>query len=94
MRNLLFAVAFFTTFGVVQAYAQPAPNCEELKLACENKDALGEKGEGNCRRYREACLQHHRGDPYCNDLRSACLHKRELGEEGAGNCRRYREECR
>ena len=26
--------------------------CEELRLACENRDRLGERGEGNCRRYR------------------------------------------
>ena len=29
--------------------------CEQLRRACENKDALGEQGEGNCRRYRETC---------------------------------------
>jgi len=29
--------------------------CDELRRACENKDALGERGEGNCRRYRETC---------------------------------------
>ena len=29
--------------------------CEELRRACENKDRLGEQGEGNCRRYRETC---------------------------------------
>ena len=29
--------------------------CEELRLACENKGRLGERGEGNCRRYRETC---------------------------------------
>src|SRR5215207_6634942 len=29
--------------------------CEELRLACENKDRLGEQGEGNCRRYRQMC---------------------------------------
>jgi hypothetical protein len=26
--------------------------CEQLRRACENKDMLGERGEGNCRRYR------------------------------------------
>lgn len=76
----------------IAAYAQE-PNCEELKLACDQKDALGERGQGNCRKYRETCLVHHRGSPYCNELRSACLHKHELGEAGQGNCRRYREEC-
>ena len=25
----------------------------QLRRACENKEALGEQGEGNCRRYRQ-----------------------------------------
>jgi hypothetical protein len=29
--------------------------CEQLRLACEHKEELGEQGEGNCRRYRETC---------------------------------------
>ena len=29
--------------------------CRELRLACLNKDQLGERGEGNCRQYRETC---------------------------------------
>jgi len=79
--------------SLVMASSVHAQNCDELKLACENKDALGERGLGNCKRYREACEEHRRGSPYCNELRSACLHKHELGEVGQGNCRRYREEC-
>ena len=31
--------------------------CEELREACLQKERLGERGEGNCRRYREACRQ-------------------------------------
>jgi hypothetical protein len=72
--------------------------CEELRLACENKDRLGEQGEGNCRRYRETCQQRARQQPshqqMCEELRTACLHKDQLGEQGEGNCRRYRENCR
>jgi hypothetical protein len=67
--------------------------CEQLRLACENKDALGERGEGNCRRYRETCQRPVRRD-VCAELRQACLYKNELGERGEGNCRRYRETCR
>jgi hypothetical protein len=67
--------------------------CEELRRACENTDALGERGEGNCRRYRENCQRPDRRD-VCGELRQACLHKDELGEQGEGNCRRYRETCR
>src|SRR3712207_5956504 len=66
--------------------------CEELRLACENRDRLGERGEGNCRRYREACLRPVEYD--CRELRRACLYREELGERGSGNCRRYRELCR
>jgi hypothetical protein len=29
--------------------------CDRLRRACVNKDARGERGEGNCRRYREQC---------------------------------------
>jgi hypothetical protein len=66
--------------------------CEELRLACENRDRLGEQGEGNCRRYRQTCQ---RPSPQmCEELRMACLHKDQIGEQGAGNCRQYRETCR
>ena len=67
--------------------------CEELRRACENKNALGEQGEGNCRRYRETCQRPVRRD-VCGELRQACLNKDRLGEQGEGNCRRYRETCR
>lgn len=67
--------------------------CEQLRRACENKDALGERGEGNCRRYRETCQRPARRD-VCGELRQACLNKDQLGERGEGNCRRYRETCR
>ena len=29
--------------------------CDELRRACLNKDKLGEKGEGNCQKYRTEC---------------------------------------
>jgi hypothetical protein len=67
--------------------------CEELRLACENKAQLGERGEGNCQRYRQVCQQPSR-QQVCAELRAACLHKDQLGEQGAGNCQRYRETCR
>jgi hypothetical protein len=79
--------------------AAPAParraggQCEELRLACESKDRLGEQGEGNCRRYRQTCQQPSRAQ-VCEELRTACLQKDRLGEQGEGNCRRYRESCR
>src|SRR6266498_4353259 len=66
-------------------------HCEELRRACENKDRLGERGEGNCRRYREECG--HRSSS-CAELRRACVNKERYGEQGEGNCRRYRQACR
>ena len=68
--------------------------CEELRLACENKDRLGEQGEGNCRRYRQMCGQRQSRQQVCEQLRAACLNKDQLGEQGEGNCRRYRQTCR
>src|SRR5437868_14106723 len=60
--------------------------CEQLRLACENKERLGEQGEGNCRRYRET-----RGRPVRRDrgegLRAACPNKEGWGEQGGGNRR-------
>jgi len=29
--------------------------CEQLRRACENKEALGEQGEGNCQHFRLRC---------------------------------------
>jgi hypothetical protein len=30
-------------------------DCDALRRACQMRDQLGERGEGNCRRYRETC---------------------------------------
>jgi hypothetical protein len=80
--------------GGVRVYdGRGGGQCEQLRRACENKDALGERGEGNCRRYRETCQRPVRRD-VCGELRQACLNKDQLGERGEGNCRRYRETCR
>jgi hypothetical protein len=70
--------------------------CEQLRLACENKDRLGEGGEGNCRRYRQTCQAQARPSrqQVCQELRQACMNKDQLGEGGEGNCRRYRQTCR
>src|ERR1044071_8179871 len=68
--------------------------CEELRLACENRERLGERGEGNCQRYRQLCQPQPSRRQVCEELRVACLHKDQLGEQGEGNCRKYRETCR
>jgi hypothetical protein len=90
MRMYLLAIAAAAAMLTASIPAK-ADDCEELKLACQHKGELGERGEGNCRRYREHCGGM-RAD--CAELRAACLHKGELGERGEGNCRRYRETCR
>ena len=59
--------------GGVRVYdGRGGGQCEQLRRACENKDALGERGEGNCRRYRETCQRPVRRDE-CGELRQACL---------------------
>ena len=92
MRAYLLAIAAAAAMLTASIPARAADgNCEELRLACQHKGELGERGEGNCRRYREECGG---GHVNCDELRRACLHKGELGERGEGNCRKYRETCR
>ena len=86
MRVLLFSlmVAIVSLPDIASAQS-----CRELRRACEMRDELGERGQGNCRRYREACQR----GPSCAELRARCMFKEELGEQGQGNCRAYRENC-
>jgi hypothetical protein len=70
--------------GGVRVDGRGGGQCEQLRRACENKDALGERGEGNCRRFRETCQRPVRRDT-CSELRQACLNKDQLGERGEGN---------
>ena len=86
MRTLLIALPLAIVTLPTLAEAQ---SCRELRRACEMRDQLGERGQGNCRRYREACEQ----QPDCAALRQACMFRDELGERGKGNCRTYREQC-
>ena len=65
MRTLQFGIAVAAAMFVlpVSAQVEIGPGgvrvgrgkCEQLRRACENKEALGEHGEGNCRRYRFRC---------------------------------------
>jgi hypothetical protein len=82
-----------------QKYNRAYQYCERLRIACERRDQLGEQGEGNCHRYREACKNPQQTptyrDQYCARLRAACSNKDWRGEdEDEGNCTRYRRECR
>ena len=36
-------------------YAADRGECRELRAACLHKGELGERGRGNCQRYREVC---------------------------------------
>jgi hypothetical protein len=40
-----------------EALVQPVQSryCDQLRRACLNKNRLGERGEGNCARYRSEC---------------------------------------
>jgi hypothetical protein len=89
MRKLIFSLMMVPVVGLPTIAV--ARDCRELRRACEMKDQLGERGQGNCRRYREECQ---RPQPDCAQLRAACMMKDQLGEQGQGNCRRYRETCR
>jgi hypothetical protein len=71
MRANVFAFAAMVLVGFsTPSFAQPIEvgpkdtpvvrgngggHCEELRKACLHKEELGEKGEGNCARYRELC---------------------------------------
>ena len=76
--------------GATLAQLWRGGRCERLRRACEYKNARGEVGEGNCRRYRAECGGR---VSYCERLRRACYNKDARGEVGQGNCRRYRSEC-
>ncbi|GEP03059.1 hypothetical protein [Methylobacterium oxalidis] len=56
----------------------------DLRIACENKGTLVERGQGNCRRYREECGRPSRPD-ICADLRQACLYKDALGKRDSSS---------
>ena len=91
MRISAFVIAATTAILIAlpgSAFAQSG-RCEELRLACEHKDQLGEQGGGNCREYRQTCQRQS-----CAQLRYWCLHKDQMGGEGQGYCEKYRETCR
>jgi hypothetical protein len=89
MRMYAFVISATAVILILpaSAYARNA-QCEELRLACEHKDALGEQGAGDCRTYRETCQRWR-----CGQLRYWCLHKDQFGGEGQGYCQSYREMC-
>ena len=65
MHTLRFGIAVAAAMFVlpVNAQVEIGPGgvrigrgeCEQLRRACENREALGEQGEGNCCRYRQRC---------------------------------------
>ena len=101
MKALRTFAAIALATGVLTFFDAPAADaqsCRELQRACQMKDSLGERGEGNCRRFREQCGGRDIGDRdsrgnRCERLRRACMFKDERGQRGEGNCQRYREEC-
>src|SRR4051812_44477668 len=97
LKNAVVAVmtsVFLLSGSALPAAAQRGGQCEELRLACQNKGQLGERGEGNCQRYRQMWQPQPTRQQICQELRAACMHKGQLGEQGAGNCQGYCETCR
>lgn len=79
----------FSLMGAVTANSfvmRAQEGCGELRRACLYKDVMGERGQGNCKRYRQKCGVN---PDYCARLFEACVQnpKREQG------CRHYRLEC-
>jgi hypothetical protein len=70
-------------------YFSQSKGVRNTRRACENRDVLGERGEGNCRRYREES-----GRRSCAELRQARLYRDGRGERGEDNCRHYRGQCK
>ena len=91
-KTFIAASAAIIAFSVWGAAPGQASVCSELRLACQHKGSVGEKGEGNCKKYRETCTQP--SQPSCRTLRYQCLHKESLGDVGEGVCARYRSACR
>ena len=71
------------------AIQQVSDYCSYLRYKCNHKGSLGERGEGNCRRYKQECGH----VSYCERLRRACVYKEERGRVGYGDCRRYHDQC-
>jgi hypothetical protein len=93
ITSFLFAAAVAAAVVLPSSSFAQSPQCEALRLACENKDFLNLNGAGTCRQYRENCLRPTSYEETCRQLRYQCHHKDELGLEGEGTCRRYRETC-
>ncbi len=65
-------------------------DCEDLRRACLDRDAMNERGQGNCKRYRERC---HVDPRHCARLMQSCLRKDASDPKRGRSCRHYRLEC-
>ena len=65
-------------------------DCEDLRRACLDREAIGEQGQGNCRRYRGQCGV---SPDYCARLLRDCMRKDASGPNAGRSCRHYRLEC-
>src|SRR5437667_7526634 len=94
MRKCVYGVAAAAAFFVlpISAYSQSIEigpggvrvgggQCEQLRRACEYKDRLGERGEGNCRTYRETCQRPGRRAT-CGEVRQTGRKKDTVGIPG------------
>lgn len=65
-------------------------DCDDLRQACLDRDAMGERGQGNCRRFRDRCGV---SPDYCARLLETCIQAKALGLKHERSCRHYRLEC-
>ncbi|RPH72746.1 MAG: hypothetical protein EHM78_02250 [Myxococcaceae bacterium] len=54
MLKALLIAASLATVGLIPTLVE-AQDCRSLRQACLMRDSLGERGDGNCRRFREQC---------------------------------------
>jgi hypothetical protein len=65
-------------------------DCEDLRRACLDKDAMNERGQGNCKRYRKRCPV---APEHCARLMQSCLRNDASNPKRGRSCRHYRLEC-
>ena len=66
-------------------------DCEDLRQGCLHRNAMNERGQGNCRRFRDRCGI---SPEYCALLLETCIQKKARGSKDVRSCRHYRLECR
>ena len=85
-KQLLYVILAAVVAGtIVGASPAAAQSCSELRRACEMRDELGERGQGNCRRYREACAQQSDSPAQAQSCQSLWIERNQIYKDG-GYC--------